>query len=180
MNKPRKLQLAEYISSHVGRLSAKGMMVFSDSENLGVQVNTLNSNGDFVIKFSSSDPWMDPVEWLHNYKTSCQRRYEEAKAVYESLFPPDNTCNPLSEDKVAYKAMCFDSIMSMLNTEPIDGTDGCRYRYPAREEFFSPIDDKVTAKWSKTSGNTRKVLHLGLLLEPLIVFDEPYNTNVLH
>lgn len=179
MNKTRKLQLAEYISSHTGRLNAKGMMEFSDSKNLGVQVKTINSNGDFVIKFSSNDLWVEPTEWLHNYKTVCQQRYEEARVVYESLFPPENTNRPTSVSEDNPKVLCFDTLTSYLNLEPIEDSHGTRYRYPAREEFFSVIDDKVKKLYPQAKGYTKQLLHYGLLLSEMIVLSASWKAKIM-
>lgn len=88
MRKPKKLILAEWLDSKPKLLSAAMMMQFVNSKDLGVQVKTIDSDGNFVIKFSSSDPWIEPYEWLHNYKVTAKARYEEAASVYHSLYPP--------------------------------------------------------------------------------------------
>lgn len=99
MGKTRKQVLAEFLMSRdEKRWSAKVISDYSDEHGLGVQAKTLNSNGDFVIKFSSSDPWVKPSEWLHNYQVSIKERYEEAASIYHSLFPQENSDEEIAED----------------------------------------------------------------------------------
>lgn len=145
MKKTRKQVFAEYLSNHTVNLNSSGVMELSNSKDLGIQVKTLNSEGDFVIKFSSSDPWIKPLEWLHNYRVSVKERYEEASFVYHSVFSPDedgnamavmkdkadrfenlkqsiaqlgdsiNICDADSEDKLAHFPKDMDKALSILN-----------------------------------------------------------------
>lgn len=141
MSKTRKHKFAEYLQSHQRNLSARGVMQYSDSENLGIQVKTLNSDGDFVVKFSSSDPWIKPSEWLHNYKTAIKQRYEEARFVYQSLFPPEDTCAQNVEGK-SVSERSLGSLMTGLNLR--EGSEFWRKSYPfddqrAKEHLLATI-----------------------------------------
>lgn len=92
--KTRKQKLAEWMLNHQRGFTADQLREFSNKEDLGIQVRTLNSNGDFVIKFSESDPFINPSEWLHNYRVSVKERYKEARSLYLSCFPQGENKSP--------------------------------------------------------------------------------------
>lgn len=133
MKKTKKLILAEWLESHKLARSADGVMCLSNSENLGVQVKTLDSNGNFVIKFSASDPWIKPDEWLHNYKSAAKARYEEAAFVYRSLFPQEDSAT-LTTGGSDFDVRAYDSLKSSLNIT--EGEYFFKPKYPANKERF--------------------------------------------
>lgn len=123
MKKTKKQILAEHLSGKY--VDANSVMRLSNSENLGVQVKTLDSEGNFVIKFSASDPWIKPSEWLHNYRVSVKERYEEAASVYRSLFPQEDSVTTEAEvesDKIKVVGSSNDaryqSLLSGFNLIP--------------------------------------------------------------
>lgn len=133
MKKTKKLILAEWLESHQRSMSAEGVMALSNSENLGVQVKTLDSDGNFVIKFSASDPWIKPSEWLHNYKAAIKARYEEAAFVYRSLFPPEDSGMEMTGNS-NFDSKAYGSLKSGLNIK--EGDSWFRSIYPANMERF--------------------------------------------
>lgn len=89
MAKTRKQKFAEWMM-HQSSYTADDLRAISNSMNLGIQVKTISTKGDFVIKFSESDPFIKPDEWYHNYRLSVKERYEEARSVFSSLFPQED------------------------------------------------------------------------------------------
>lgn len=138
MGKTKKQRFAEHLIAQSRNLTPEIVMKWSNSENLGVQVKSLNSNGDFVIKFSSSDPWIKPSEWLHNYKMAIKQRYEEARSVYQSLFPQEDTytlsVESQSTKRVEVIPAKYSKLLSDLNVRDVIGTD--KFVYPADEQSY--------------------------------------------
>lgn len=171
MSKTKKQRLAEYVMSHEGRLYAKGMMEYSNSQDLGVQVKTINSNGDFVIKLSANDLWLSPVEWLHNYKTTVKQRYEEARKIYESLFPPEDTDNSNLERKVRRAVVDYDRLLTALALEPEE--DGVLTRYVFNDDLSRRrgTNEYIVSECSNYFKLKRRLkgwIHLGCLLSSQI------------
>lgn len=107
--KTRKQRIAEWMLNHQRGFTADQLREFSTKEGLGVQVRTLNSNGDFVIKFNESDPFINPLEWLHNYRVSVKERYKEARSQYLSCFPQGENKSP---ERVEIEKASTDSSMA--------------------------------------------------------------------
>lgn len=149
MKKTKKQMLAEYLQAHQKYLSAQGVMELSNSKNLGVQVKTLDSNGTFVIKFSSSDPWINPTEWLHNYKATAKARYEDAASVYHSLFPPEDSVMS-SAGSLTTNDKAYGSLKSSLNVQ--SGDVWMKHLYPSNLERFKTDVIRVMDQYPKIRG----------------------------
>lgn len=163
MGKTRKQVLAEYLIAHQKYRSANGVMQLSNSQNLGVQVKTLDSKGNFVIKLSASDPWIRPLEWLHNYKAVMKQRYEEAASIYHSLFPQEqsDTAQQLITQAVEtnINEKAFRGLMNGLNLKRTDVW--FHQAYPADPERMRSIVDAVMNSY-KQNTNEEAILHLAL------------------
>jgi len=184
MKKTKKLILAEWLESHKRTLSAEGVMKLSNSQDLGVQVKTLDSNGNFVIKFSASDPWIKPAEWLHNYKASAKARYEEAAFVYHSLFPQEDNATLIAGSS-DFDAYAYDSLKSCLNiresellANPVFPADKERFRVDVANTLQNfPGINRIDTVVALTVGSTALT---GLRKEPVVeqfVIDELHNRD---
>lgn len=85
------------------RVTASLIIKWATDNNSSVQAKSVNSDDDVVIKFSASEGWIRPYEWLANYQNACLQRYYTERDRLKSILTDQQfaeTCSKIITKEV--------------------------------------------------------------------------------